>query len=155
MITRMRDVSSRYIAESAMLFLSSFLPFPHPCISSFYISATKKARYWKHRALTYLSIGFYSSARNCNKKSPCPEGQRLTMNGRNLIDGRCFANRLSMQWMGAFLLSVADSPRLSLFCEYVFSSMRHMELHGMWLCEGILSMPPILRQGMIAVLCSL
>ena len=89
------------------------------------------------------------------KKSPCPEGQRLTMNGRNLIDGRCFANRLSMQWMGAFLSSVADSPRLSLFCEYVFSSMRHMELHGMWLCEGILSMPPILRQGMIAVLCSL
>ena len=125
------------------------------CISSFYISATKKARYWKHRALLFLSMGFYSGARDCNKKSPCPEGQRLTMNGRNLIDGRCFANRLSMQWMGAFLSSVADSPRLSLFCEYVFSSMRHMELYGMWLCEGILSMPPILRQGMIAVLCSL
>ena len=30
MITRMRDVSSRYIAESAMLFLSSSLLFPHP-----------------------------------------------------------------------------------------------------------------------------
>lgn len=77
------------------------------------------------------------------------------MNGRNLIDGRCFADRLSMQRMGAFLSSAADSPRLSLFCEYVFSSMRHMELHGMWLCEGILSMLPILRQGVIAVLCSL
>lgn len=30
MITGMRDISSRYIAESAMLFLSSSLPFPHP-----------------------------------------------------------------------------------------------------------------------------
>lgn len=30
MITRMRDVSSRYIVESAMLFLSYSLPFPHP-----------------------------------------------------------------------------------------------------------------------------
>lgn len=55
------------------------------------------------------------------------------MYGWNLIDGRCFMNRLSMQRMGAFLSSVADNPRLSLFCEYVLSSMRHMELHGMWL----------------------
>lgn len=30
MIIRMRDVSSKYIAESDMLFLSSSLPFPHP-----------------------------------------------------------------------------------------------------------------------------
>lgn len=30
MIIRMHDVSPRYIAESAMLFLSSSLPFPHP-----------------------------------------------------------------------------------------------------------------------------
>lgn len=29
MITRMRDVSSRYIVESTMLFLSYSLPFPH------------------------------------------------------------------------------------------------------------------------------
>lgn len=30
MITPMRDILSRYIAESAMLFLFSSLPFPHP-----------------------------------------------------------------------------------------------------------------------------
>lgn len=46
------------------------------CISSFYISAIKKARYEKYQALTYLSIGFYSDfLRDCNKKSPFPEGE--------------------------------------------------------------------------------
>lgn len=47
-----------------------------------------------------------------------------------------------MQRMGAFLSSVAVSPRLSLFCENDFSSMGHMELHGyVAFFEGVPAMP--------------
>lgn len=58
-----------------MLFLSSSLPFPHPMHIFFLHFHHKKSPILKYRALTYLSIGFYSGARNCNKKSPYPEGE--------------------------------------------------------------------------------
>lgn len=54
MITRMRDVSSKYIAKSAMLFLSSSLPFPHPLHIFFLHFCHKKSPILKASGFTFL-----------------------------------------------------------------------------------------------------
>lgn len=101
MITRMRDISSRYIAESAMLFLSSSLPFPHPLHIFFLHFCHKKSPILKYRALTYLSIGFYSDGEVVIKKASIPRGRGFVLKVIFLIlflsDVVCFLEYLAMQ----------------------------------------------------------
>ena len=57
MITRMRDVSFRYIVESAILFLSYSLPFPHPLHIFFLDFRHKKSPILKASGFNLLIYG--------------------------------------------------------------------------------------------------